>query len=76
MYSFLLTAAIPLLLSTAQAVPVGDNVDLAERQIKVLAGAPVSDISVKADNLVQCAQSTISWSGAVVRRSSCRLSGR
>ncbi|WVW82964.1 hypothetical protein I302_104980 [Kwoniella bestiolae CBS 10118] len=29
----------------------------------VLAGAPVNNITVKADNVVQCSQATISWSG-------------
>jgi hypothetical protein len=64
MYSLIFTTA--LLLSTAQAVPVNEGHELAKRQVHVLAGAPISDISVKADNLVQCAQSTISWTGAVV----------
>jgi hypothetical protein len=68
MYSLLLTTALPLLLTTAQAIPTiagQDNLS-DKRQVKVLAGAPISDIKVSADNLVQCGQSTISWSGAVV----------
>jgi hypothetical protein len=67
-----LTTALPLLLATAQAIPTEHLED--KRQIKVLAGAPISNISVKADNLVQCAKSTISWSGAVVRMISFILS--
>ena len=62
MYSLLLTTALPLLLTTAQAIPNLSD----KRQVKVLAGAPISDIKVSADNLVQCGQSTISWSGATV----------
>lgn len=41
-----------------------------KRQANVYAGAPISNITVTADNLVQCAQTYIHWSGAVVRYTS------
>jgi hypothetical protein len=60
LYSTLIPFTLLLSLS-ANATPV-----LEDRQGKVLAGAPISNITVTADNLVQCAESTISWNGAVV----------
>lgn len=37
----------------------------------VFAGAPMNDIKVSVDNVVQCGKATISWSGTTVSVSPC-----
>ncbi|GHJ86356.1 hypothetical protein NliqN6_2758 [Naganishia liquefaciens] len=55
------TLLLPLSLAASSYAAV---IDLHARQgPNILAGAPVSNVTVKADNLVQCAESTISWTG-------------
>jgi len=49
---------------------VGSEVNLRERAGKrgigeELAGAPVNNISIKAENVVQCGDATVSWTGTV-----------
>lgn len=34
---------------------------------EILAGAPVSNITISTSNVVQCGQAVISWTGATVR---------
>lgn len=59
------TLLLPLSLAASSYAAV---IDLEARQgPNILAGAPVSNVTVKADNLVQCAESTISWTGGQVR---------
>lgn len=60
------SSAILLPLSIA-ASSYAAVIDLQARQgPNILAGAPVSNVTVTADNLVQCAESTISWTGGQV----------
>lgn len=63
MYS-LLWATVPLLVSGVQQAAAAQW--LSAQEIQVLAGAPISDIKIEADNLVQCQTSTIKWTGANV----------